>query len=443
MIIAAVRRSLAENRVPARMMIGLSGGADSVALTLALSALRQEQGLELSAVYVHHGLRKAADEEAEFCRSLCEGLNIRYMLRRVQVSGCGSPEAAARAARYAAFRDAMSEAGAETLALAHHRDDQAETVLLHLLYGAGADGLSGMAEYRPPVWRPLLSLSRDDLRSALREAGQEWREDASNADTRFTRNALRARVMPQICAVFPQAPAAIARAAGLMRDENDYLNQLAAQWITSHTGRGRQAFLLSAPLSAQHAALQRRILRAYAAERGVSLDAAQTERLRMLLAAPPGTYENLPGSWRALRTRERVHLLPPEKAEPPIPDQSDLRISPFKGEDRGDGKLRQAFPQAMLRETKLRTRRPGDYIHPFGMQGKMKLKDYMIARRVDQPFREDWPLLCRASEVLWVIGIGASQAAQISSDAEDAVMLEYTGSLPDHIEGGHTNAEGI
>ena len=432
LILGEIGRSADRHEIAGRILVGLSGGADSVALLRGLCELRQERGFSVFAVYVNHGLREAAAEEESFCTDLCRRFSVPLVIKRVRVSQCGSPEAAAREARYQAFREVMGETQAETLALAHHRNDQAETLLLHLMYGAGSDGLSGMREYHAPVWRPLLHVSRDTLRGALTILSQEWREDESNGDTSLTRNAIRAELIPAMEKLFPQAVPALGRAAEILGTENDYLNDQTAAWLSAHTPRGDYRFLAVTDLQSLHPAMQRRALRAFGRSFGLSLLFQHTEALLALLQMPPGTRENLPDGWHALRTRDRLHFLPPQPIVPAVHPE-DLQAEPFAG-DPGNGLRLQAMPEGLWKSALLRTRQPGDRITPFGMQGSMKLKDYFISKGIDQPFRDGWPLLCLGQEVLWVIGVGASERLRYRPDADYQVfVIHYSGRLPDQL----------
>ena len=159
------------------MIAALSGGADSVLLLRALRTLREETPFELRVVHVNHGLRENAALDETFCRELCAKWHIPLAVFHVQVDSHGSTEDAARRARYAAFEQAMPAGQAAVLALAHHMDDQAETVLMHLIYGSGMAGLSGMRELSGAFWRPLLSVRRTQIRDALTALHQPWRED--------------------------------------------------------------------------------------------------------------------------------------------------------------------------------------------------------------------------------------------------------------------------
>ena len=220
-VAAAVEGALA-SRVPrgATVVIGLSGGRDSVALldaTLACAAARE---LDVVAVHVHHALSAHADDWARFCAELCTARCVRLMERRVEVPRAprASVEAAARRVRYAALAEAAASADARALLLAHHQDDQAETVLLQLLRGAGPHGLAAMPHARVDpagfTWlRPLLDVPRAAIDAYVRARRLAWIDDDSNDDARFARNALRARVVPAFASLAAGYPATVARAA--------------------------------------------------------------------------------------------------------------------------------------------------------------------------------------------------------------------------------------
>ena len=197
--------------------VGFSGGLDSTVLlhALAFEAGVREQGLR--ALHVHHGLHRDADAWAAHCRSACDALGVPLAVVRVDVQRGGGPEAAARAARHAAYADALAEG--EALALAHHRDDQAETFLLRALRGSGPEGLAAMPARRPcgrgTLWRPLLAVPRQVLLDHARAHDLHWIEDPSNVDTALDRNFLRARVLPLLRERWPEAEAALARSAAL------------------------------------------------------------------------------------------------------------------------------------------------------------------------------------------------------------------------------------
>jgi tRNA(Ile)-lysidine synthase len=208
------------------VLVGLSGGLDS---TVLLHLLARDAGFRangLRAMHVHHGLHPEADAWAAHCEALCAGIDVPLAIARVEVRDDGDgPEAAAREARHAAFERVLREG--EILALAHHRDDQAETFLLRALRGSGPDGLGAMRAWRSFgrgwLWRPLLAQPRDALRDYATKHELRWIEDPSNADGRFDRNFLRNRVMPLLRARWPRVDAAFAHSAALSAGAADAL----------------------------------------------------------------------------------------------------------------------------------------------------------------------------------------------------------------------------
>lgn len=211
----------------ASLVVGLSGGLDSVVLLHALATLPEARARHLRAVHVHHGLHVDADAWSRHCEAACAPLSVPLRSVRVDVprdSGEGL-EAAARRARHAAFATELGEG--EVLVLAHHRDDQAETFLLRALRGSGVDGLGAMRAWRSFghgwLWRPLLRHSRAELLAYAEANGLRWIEDPSNTDTRFDRNFLRRQVLPLLRERWPHADEALARSSELSAQATDLL----------------------------------------------------------------------------------------------------------------------------------------------------------------------------------------------------------------------------
>lgn len=413
---------------PGRVLLALSGGADSVALFHLLKALGPEAGFALHAAHVHHGLRAAADEEAGFVSDLCAAAGVPLVLSRVSVARTGSLEAAARAVRYEALEEARARCHCQVIALAHHADDQAETLLLHLLYGAGPGGLAGMREFSRGLWRPLLGVERGRLRRFLQANRFHWREDESNADPRFRRNAVRGRLMPVLRALSPTVVGQLGRTAGTLAVEEDYWEGFAADWLRLNASFDPPApFLMAAPCEALHPAARRRVLRRFCESVGVVLDHAQTLRLDALLGVGPQRIDNLPGGGRALRTKERLFLLlPGSQAQPALGRLSE-------GPPAEAGAPSERFDAAQLEGAVLRRRQPGDRISPLGAGGSKPLNEYMTDRKIDRPLRDAWPLLCRGSEVLWVVGVGMAQTAAVTENTRQTRRLWYEGRLPGQI----------
>ena len=224
-------RAFAASAPALPLAVAYSGGADSTALLLGCAQLWRGQ---LEAWHIHHGLQAAADAFVRHCTACCQRLGVPLRVQRLHLAAARgqSVEAAARAARYAAFDQLAAASGTGTLALAHHADDQAETLLLALARGAGLPGLAAM----PARWqrgalqcaRPLLHVPGAELRRWLREQGEGWIEDPSNTDTRYTRNRIRAQLLPALDAALPQFRNTFARSAAHAAEAQELLDEMAA-----------------------------------------------------------------------------------------------------------------------------------------------------------------------------------------------------------------------
>ena len=251
-----------------RLLIALSGGSDSVALTLILRELAGNGGFSLAGLaHVNHRLRPTANRDEEFCRALAARLELPIVVSQIDVADYArtehlSIEEAARRARYAFLHRAAADLGADRIAVGHTRDDQAETFLLKLIRGAGLTGLGGIYPRRGALIRPLLDVSRPDLREYLAARGESWMEDETNADLTNPRNRIRHRVIPELDASYGGVViGSIARAAGLAREDGAWLDSLADRRYGELASADSEGVTFSAvELSAEPEPVRRRIL---------------------------------------------------------------------------------------------------------------------------------------------------------------------------------------
>ena len=344
-----------------RVCCAVSGGADSVALLLAMqeaNAAKESLGVVLSAVHVHHGLRGAeADGDEVFVRAVCDRLTVPLTVERVntnarRVAEGEGVEEAARELRYEVFRGLLREGQVQVVATAHTLDDQAETVMMKLLRGAWTEGLGGISpvlEMEPDagrvrrgmeqqwegqgrVVRPLLTVRRVEVETFLRARGQEWREDSTNGDVRFTRNRVRHELMPVLRRFNPAVDELLARMSTVARDEESFWKAEIARVLPGlllpgkpvrgggravGTGVGEQAVALEIDrLRALVPALRRRVVRAAAGTLGCRLGAEETAKLLGLagLEAVPGITGRigarleLPNGLRAERSARELRF---------------------------------------------------------------------------------------------------------------------------------------
>jgi tRNA(Ile)-lysidine synthase len=354
-----------------RVAVGLSGGMDSVVL---LHALRAHPGL--AAIHVHHGLSPNADAWAAFCRRLCKRLGVPLAVRKAMVQRRGQGlEAAAREARYAAFKSVKCDA----VVLAHHLDDQAETVLMNLLRGAGRRGASGMpARSRldgKALLRPLLGLPRAALAAYARRHGLEWIEDESNADEALSRNFLRRKVAPLLDARFPGWKGALARAARHFAEEEATAQDLLRQYL--------QAKGLRAPSEAKLVEMLKQL----------------TSGGTRILVEHDGARLRV---YRGKVVRDRAAM-----AFSPIDWSGEAKlVIPALGGELRFRRARGHGIAAGLKPLQVRLRSGGERLQPDPKRPRRTLKNLFQEAGVPSWERDRLPLLVCDGDLVWVPGLG-------------------------------------
>ena len=381
-----------------RVAVGLSGGVDSVVLLHLLHDLAPAFGFRLSAIHVHHGLSPNADGWQRFCAGLCEALGVPFRAARVKVAKDGAGlEAAARRARRAAF----ARAPADAIALAHHLDDQAETVLLNLLRGAGNAGASGMpavgALGRKRLLRPLLGLSRAEIVAYARAHRLPWIEDESNADEALTRNFLRRRVGPLLAERFPRWRENLARAA----------RHFAARELDA--GQALRAYLRSRGLRAPGEAKLLEMLKQLGGH-GARTAIAHDGRLlrvykgRLHLSRSRATSS---GEFASRRWNGEARLALPDLG-------GELRFRKAKGQGIDARRLK-------ARPVEIRLRAGGERLQPDPRRPRRTLKNLFQEAQVPPWERPRLPLLFCGGELAWAPGLGVDAAWRAAAGAAGIV----------------------
>lgn len=368
--LATVVRAALRAHVPrgARMVIGLSGGIDSVVLLHVLVRALRLSPQRISAIHVNHQLSPHAAQWAAFCRRRCRELGIRLRVARVDVRRGNSTEAAAREARRAVF----AVSGADVILLAHNRDDQAETLLLQLLRGAGPRGLAAMPQYRPAepplpaLLRPLLDVPRSAIEAYARRHRLQWVEDDSNADRSYLRNFLRHDVLPLIERRLPCAGVTLARAARHQAEASELLDVLARIDLGDGLERGVLQLAVLRALPAQRA---RNALRYFLRSNGLPMpDAVRLgELLRQALTARGDSALRLRIAGADLRRfRDALHVVRPLPADRVYAKswngRGSLRLEPLAGVLRLERTREGGIDAALLRGARIeiRVRRGGE-----------------------------------------------------------------------------------
>ena len=432
------------------VLIGLSGGADSVCLLHLLWCLKKELGFELRAVHVHHGLRgEEADRDAEFSRQLCKrlGVPMKTVWANVAKEASETGTSLEEAGRQVRYRILEEEAGnweqesalPVKIAVAHHGDDNAETVLYHLFRGSGLKGLGGIAPVRGRLIRPLLCCRRSEVLEYLKEKRMEWKEDSTNAENAYTRNKIRNRLLPMVTEeINAQAVSNILRAADWMGQADRYFERMADQWLDRH-GKQEKEGEYGFPIVML--AEEEPMVRGYIIRRALErlscplkdITARHVEETDSLLEKDTGKTVMLPHGLRAEREYGMLWLRCSERAKD-IPESEELsgalkmRIFPCENwEDFPRNQYTKWFDYDRIKGTlSVRIRQPGDYITlPGG--GRKTVKSFMIDEKIPRGEREQIPLLAEGSHILWIVGRRISEYYKVTEHTKTVLEVHADG----------------
>jgi tRNA(Ile)-lysidine synthase len=457
-----------------RVAVALSGGADSVALLLLLEQLRKEVGVVLSVAHFNHKLRgKESDTDEKFATKLATKYKLAFHAGHGDVAEQAKREKAnledmARRSRYEFFLSLVRNGSVDKIAVAHTADDQAETVLAHILRGTGLAGLGGIHPRVGPIVRPLLGVRRPELRAYLRARNQRWREDATNSDMVRMRARIRKKLIPVLEKQFqPTVVSHLAGLAELARDDEALLDTFARQRIDKIVDlRANSAAIsiadLSVPVGGEdlersnvagmhaNSAFKRRIVRqlvAHVKPRDGQLLATHVRAiLELASSGKNGKRLQLPGGLEVIRERDRLIFRDVDKAnrerrvgfeygvrlhdknlDVSVPELSCVfrfRVIdwPLK---RGDT-IEQGFVLDCAKlqgPIVLRNWRPGDRLRPYGHRGVHKLKRLLSKKRISSEERADWPVLADGDVVAWSRGFGAAAEFAASIDTRMGVLI--------------------
>ena len=427
----------------AHVLAAVSGGADSIALLCLLDRARETMGICVSCAHVEHGIRgEASVEDMEFVRALCEQKRIAFYETRIDAAAFAAHnglglEDAARRLRYAFLQETKERIGADVIACGHHAGDQAETVLMHAARGSDLRGLCAMRMVSGDIIRPLLGVGTEELRAYLRQIGQVWREDETNRDTDYTRNAVRHCVLPQLARAYPSAEHALARLAlCAQRDEEYFARQIGALGLEM-VPLADGAAIEIASIQGLHDALLSRIL-----VRLVEMTGAQISgyTIDALIAALRRGEKNAAvgigsshGEVVQARLGERFLCVtrPYQRIEDVPLNTEGKTQTPFgtffvrgaEAGETGDGVSAQVVPKALLEDARVTVRCEGDAMIPFGRHTPVKLKKLMIDSGVERAMRRSIPVLRNGREILWAPGLRPANVCR--SEEKERMMIVF------------------
>lgn len=430
---------------PGNVLAAVSGGADSVALLCMLHALADDFQWHLAVGHVDHGLRPESGRDAIFVRGLADKLGLSFFERKVKVSAKGrSLEEAAREKRRDALMDMARQAGAGVIALAHHADDQAETLLVRLLQGTGVSGLAGMRTWSPPFWRPLLELRRVELRAWLEKQGRTWREDPSNQDLGPLRNRIRHQLLPLAeRRINPRAVEALNRLARLSADEEDFWET----WCQAQAGKrvrteGTSLFLLLQDNNQFDPAPLRRMLRWLISRllgRGQHVLALHVEQMQALALGRAGRRLTLPGGLMAWRENDGLRLdvseapqnftftlqgpgwvwLPHLRAWLAVEESSAPKEPKARGGEVFIPAGRVAWPLT------IRPAKPGERFRPLGAPGSKRLSRFLIDQKVSPWWRKRTVVVADRRGLWWAAPWSLAERARKKPGESKYLRLRF------------------
>lgn len=395
---AAIER---ENLIPegAHVVVGVSGGADSVALLHILNRL----GYSLTAAHLNHSIRGAeADGDEAFVKALCKKLGIQCVTAKTDVPALAkekgiSLEMAAREARHDFFRSLTPNPKPQTpnlpIALAHHADDQLETFFLRAARGTGPSGLGGMRSSQKlaamQLLRPMLGIRRAEIIQWLETEKIEWREDATNTDETISRNFIRHQLLPMFGKLNDRAAENLLRTMDILRDEEDH------------------------PEKAAH----RREIRDWLIGQGAKPTFDSIEKVIEFSAETDGSRAlDLEG----LRIVNEYGVL---KVDATSPSRFSVRMEEGVGILRGPWCASVSLAKVAGRKITVRVAKPGDRMEPYGMEGSKKLQDVFTDLKIPKAQREQWPVVECGGEIIWLPGYRIARGWELSPDSEPALHL--------------------
>lgn len=463
-----------------KVVAGVSGGVDSVCLLFVLQKMLENLGGSLYVAHVNHGLRgEEADRDEEFVRRLCVQRQIPFYAEKVSLREIArerkmTEEEAGRAVRYAFFRQVVKETGASKIAVGHNANDNAETLLFHLIRGSGIKGLGGILPVQGEVIRPLLCVKREEIEKFAEENGLDFCMDKTNLEDTYTRNRIRHKLLPIMEEINPGAVEAIGRAAGACAEAGRFLEtegkEAFAEFAECEKAGRRVKIRKEAFEKLSLVVVKELLLEAFPAVSGSRKDMERVHMEGLLALQKKGTgkYMNLPGNVQAenqygdlLLYKKEKNMQVPEKA---LPFQQEMKAEMVEwtlpgGSEEGkillpDGAciwyIIENYEKNMKipknRYTKwldcdiikntlhFRTRRSGDWIQVLAEGGRKKLKEYLVNEKIPRGERDSLMLLAEGDEILWVPGYRLSEKVKVKENTKRVLKLTYIGGSGDGAE---------
>ncbi len=424
-------------------VVGVSGGADSVCLLFLLMEYQKRIPFSLRGVHVNHHMReKEAQRDQEFTRELCESLGIPldiydYDVPEIAAREHKSCEEAGREVRRRAFwRTAgrWEKPREVRIALAHHENDQAETVLHNLIRGTGTPGLAGIRPFqktREGIYiRPLLCITREETEGYLQKRGIPWVTDSTNEKTEYTRNKIRWEILPGLCGINSGAVKNIAAAAQRVLEAEEYLEEQTKKAVKEYTAQEGEVRILFRDLFGQPALIQKRVIKEVletAAGKKKDISSAHIEAVISLAAGRTGASSSLIYGLQARQVYGDIHILKGNEEKTDLLEL-EFQIFPYENQQIPEKTYTKWFDYDKIKDgLAVRRRLPGDYLVINRSGGTKKLKDYFIDCKVPRQERDNVTLLADGSHVLWAVGYRISEYYKVTSQTKKVIKVQVKG----------------
>ncbi len=436
------------------IIIGVSGGPDSVCLLHVMDRLKKDYHLKLSVVHINHMLRgRAADEDEEYVKKLCDTLQIPCYAFKINIKEMSaklgiSDEEAGRKARYDSFNKILEQVQADKIAIAQNMNDQAETLLMRLARGSGLDGLSGIAYIREGVIiRPLLDITREEIEDYCQANDLNPQIDQTNLEAIYTRNKIRLELIPYMEKNFNKNIIHhLWKTTNILKEDKDFIYSYVNKLFKTCAHIEQSSIKIDKKiLRNEQAAVQKRLILKAANQLNIQKDIGTVhleDALKLIHQNVTSTGIDLPYGLRIEIDYDHI-LLTLDKSMNTLALNYDIKVGEAihipelnvhihsdyikRTQDfviRNEDQIKYFDLDKIQRGIKLRTRKAGDQFSPLGMKGTKKLKDFFIDEKIAKDVRDTIPLVCCGSDILWIVGYRISEKYKIENNTKNILVLE-------------------
>ncbi len=443
----------------AGILVGLSGGADSVALLEVLCALKESWNLRIAALHVHHGVRPEAWQDVEFCKHFCEEKGVAFCCEYADVPKLAqdwglSVEEAGRKVRYKLFEEYRQKLNLDLIAVAHHQNDQAETILFQLFRGSGLRGMAGIPVQRGNIIRPLAVVSRREIEEYLKSRGQDFVVDATNLTDIYTRNKIRQHMLPLAEEVAPGAIANMNRTAAQLREIQEFMDEQAEEFLQKNGQMDEQnsaLYIQVEPLRKIHTALQKVVVmtaieKAFYSRKDITekhidaiLDLLHKDGEKIIHLPKRGvvvkSYERLIFQQKTIEKDASKLSLEQVEIQPNttyfLPDGRILETELILGnkiENIPKSDCLKWFDYDKIKDVLvLRNRANGDFLTINEQGARKKLQDYLINEKIPKSVRDKLLLLADGPHIVWVPGMRISAYYKVTEQTQRILQIYIGG----------------